>query len=164
MENTISQTNDLDNKNNKNGVRQIVFEDREIASLLLKRSKYAQQQLDVIKKLKKLQAEYNELEKAISQYNETIIDKVYSKYFNLFDDYEDIYEVRVEKNKIHLSIKDVIEEMKVLAKDKFLESKNKWLLKQEAKKELKETQGELKEQGEIPEETPEETPEVKEDE
>jgi hypothetical protein len=120
MEQNIQQ-NEL---NKEIGVREILLDDREIKSFLQTRSKYADKQLKIIKEMRKLEEEYNELQKIISKFNEQILDAVYKKYLHFFNEFEDIYEVRIgDKGKIVLKVKDAVEEIKVLARDKFLENR-----------------------------------------
>lgn len=124
MEKNISKSNI------EAGVREFNVDDREIRELLNKRSNFAGKQLRVIKEMKKLQEEYNELQKTISKFNEEIVDLVYKKYLDRFEEFEDIYEVRlVGGSRVVIRLKDAVEEMKKIAKEKFLENKLKWLEK-----------------------------------
>jgi hypothetical protein len=113
--------------NKEVGTREILLDDREIKGLLQRRSKYAEKQLGVVKEMRKLEAEYNELQKTITKFNEQILEVVYKNYLFLFREFEDISEVRLgDKEKIILKLKDAVEELKVIAKDKFLENRVKY--------------------------------------
>lgn len=109
------------------GTREILLDDREIKNLLQKRSKYAEKQLKIVKEMRQLEAEYNELQKTITKFNEQILENVYQKYLPHFKEFEDVFEVRLgEKGKVVLKLKDAVEELKVIARDKFLENRVKY--------------------------------------
>ena len=111
--------------------RDILIQDREIDKLLRKRSDYAGDQLKAVKQIKKYQTEYEYLQKEIADYNKDIIYNVYKKYISHFGEYEDIYEVKIQGGKILLRLKDALEEIKAVAKDKFLTNKLNFLKTQE---------------------------------
>lgn len=123
---------EIDKKINENlaneiGVRSITIDNREIKNLLLERSEYVAKQYKIVKQIKKLQEDYEKLQKEIGKYKNKIVDLVYKNYLNLFNEYEDIFDVRLENgSKVVLRLKDAVEEIKKLAKNKFLEARIEW--------------------------------------
>jgi len=113
------------------GIREVFVQDREIEKSLRGRSGFATKQQKIVKQLKNLQEEYQDVQKEIERFNKEIIYKVYKKYLAYFAEFEDIYEVKLQGGKVLLRIKDAVEDIKVLAKDKFLTNKLNFLKSQE---------------------------------
>lgn len=118
--------------------RTLSFQDRELEKLLQERSKLAAKQMEVVKKLRSFNEEYERLQKEIKEFNNKIVDLTYSKYLSLIGEWEDLYEVKLEKGRVLIILKDAVEEIKKVAKDKFLENKLKWIEKKNLEKEIKE--------------------------
>lgn len=125
------------------GIREVFVQDREIEKSLRERSGFAAKQQKIVKQLKNLQEEYQDVQKEIERFNKEIIYKVYKKYLAYFAEFEDIYEVKLQGGKVLLRIKDAVEDIKVLAKDKFLTNKLNFLKSQEIEigEEIKDGQG-----------------------
>ena len=125
------------------GIREVFVQDREIEKSLRGRSGFAVKQQKIVKQLKNLQEEYQDVQKEIERFNKEIIYKVYKKYLAYFAEFEDIYEVKLQGGKVLLRIKDAVEDIKVLAKDKFLTNKLNFLKSQEIEigQETKDGQG-----------------------
>lgn len=124
-----------DVSNNNIGVRELEVDNPRVRGLLLERSRYAGKQLKIVERLKKLQGKYDELQKIIQNYNREIIDIIYGEYLGLMGEFEDIYEVKlIDGKRVVLRLKDAVEEIKIVAKDRFLENKTAWLKKKEEEK------------------------------